>query len=130
MHFSARSDMLMVRIAKISASVNRGAAVTKKSAATARHWRRPGFYPVGFSEGVLFFIKMVVANAVSGHVSSGTVVSTLIAVVATVVVVVGVVVTGVVICGIVDVVTIVDFIVILNDIVVKITASAICTDAR
>ena len=114
MHFSASTGMLMVRIAEISASVNQD-----------RHWRRPEFFPVGLTGGALLLTQMVVANAVSGNV-----VSAIVVVVVVVVVVVGVVVTGVVICGIVDVVTIVDFVVILNDIVIKITASAICTDAR
>ena len=109
MHFSASTGMLMVRIAEISANVNRG-----------RHWRRLEFLPVGFTGGTFLLTQMVVANAVSGNV-----VSAIVVVVAVVVVVVGVVVTGVVICGIVDVVTIVDFVVILNDIVVKITSSAI-----
>ena len=66
---------------------------------------------------------MVVANAVSGNV-----VSAIVVVVAVVVVFVGVVVTGVVIGEIVDVVTVVDFAVVLNDIVVRIRANAICTD--
>ena len=112
MHFSASTGMLMVRIAEISASVNQD-----------RHWRRPEFFPVGLTGGALLFTKMVVANAVSGNV-----VSAIVVVVVVVIVVVGVVVTGVVIGEIVDVVTVMDFAVVLNDIVVKITASAICTD--
>ena len=55
---------------------------------------------------------MVVADAVSGHV-----VSAIVVVVAVVVVFVGGVVTGVVFGVIVDVVTVVDFVVVLNDIV-------------
>ena len=111
MHFSGSADVLMMRIAKISLSVNQD-----------RHWRRPEFYPVGLTGGTLLFVEMVVANAVSGNVVSAIVV------VVVVVVVVGVVVTGIVIGEIVDVVTVMDFAVVLNDIVVKITASAICTD--
>ena len=127
MHFSGSADMLMVRIAKFSAGINQW-----------RHWRRPEFYPVGLTGGALLFTKMVVANAVSGTVVSGTVVSgtvvsgtvvsTLVVVVATVVVVVGVVVTGLLIIEVVDVVTIVGFAVMLNDIAVRIRASAIGTN--
>ena len=119
--------MLMVRIATISVSVSQGAAWAKKPAAASRHWRRPDFYPVGFTEGALFFTNMVVANAISGHVVNETVVSTLVVVVATVVMVVGVVVTGLVINEVVDVVTVVSFAVVLNDIVVRMRDSAIST---
>ena len=112
MNFSASNGMLMVRIADIRANVNRD-----------RHWRRPEFFPVGFTGGTFLLTQMVVANAVRGNVVSASVV-----VVVVVVVVVGVVVTGVVIGEIVDVVTVVDFAVVLNDIVVRFTASAICTD--
>ena len=84
MNFSESADLLMVRVARISVSVN--------------------------------------------QVVNETVVSTLVVVIATVVVVVGVVVTGLGINEVVDIMTVVDFAVVLNDIVVRIRASAICTD--
>ena len=114
MHFSAGSGMLMVQITDISANVNKD-----------RHWRRPEFVPVEFTGDDFLLLQVVVADAVRGNVIIGNVVGTIAVVVTAVVMVVGVVVTGVVICGIVDVVTIVNFVIILNDIVVKITASAI-----
>ena len=85
-------------------------------------------YPVGLTGGALHFIRMVMANAVGGNVVSETVVSTLVVVVVIVVVVVGVVATGLSIVEVVDVVTIVGFAVMLNDIAVRIRVSAICTD--
>ena len=71
---------------------------------------------------------MAMANAVGGNVVSETVVSTLVVVVVIVVVVVGVVVTGLVISEVVDILTVIGFAVVLNDIVVRIRANAICTD--
>ena len=112
MHFSAGSGMLMVRIVDITVNVTKD-----------RHWRRPEFVPVEFTGDDFLLIQIVAANAVSGSVVSAVVV-----VVAVVVVFVGVVVTGVLIGEIVDVVTVVDFVIVLNDIVVRIRANAICTD--
>ena len=111
MQFSAGTGMLMVRIADITMNVTKD-----------RHWRRSEFLPVGFTGGAFLLTQMVVANAVSGNV-----VSAIVVVVVVVVVVVGVVVTGVVNGKIVDVVTVMDFAVVLNDIAVRIRASTICT---
>ena len=104
--------MLMVRIADITVNITK-----------YRHWRRSEFLPVGFTGGAFLLTQMVVANAISGNV-----VSAIVVVVAVVVVFVGVVVTGVVIGEIVDVVTIVVFVVVLNDIVVRFMSSVNCTD--
>ena len=114
MHFNASTGMLMVRIINISANISGNG-----------HRRRPEIVPVEFIGDDFLLLQLVVADAVRVNVISGNVVGTIAVVVTAVVMVVGVVVTGVVICGIVDVVTIVDFVVILNDIVIKITASAI-----
>ena len=67
-----------------------------------RHLQRLALYPAGLTGGVLHFSKMVVANAVDGNVVSSIVVE------------------------IVDMVTVVEFAVMLNDIVAGITAMANC----
>ena len=71
-----------------------------------RHWRRPEFCPAGLTGGILHFSRVVVANAVNGSVVNSIVVE------------------------IVDVVTVVVFAVILNDIMAGITANANCTDGH